>query len=385
MSTVTPASATTPFASRTEAAVEQKSQAIWWWAAGGAFCWALQLWIFWQWYASGDMKRVPAGVTPVPAWMDLVQSANTIFWSAAIVVTLYLFVLKPLAKTGRMSIDGIFLLGFWAIWWQDALPNYNNLPFNYNSAMFNLGSWSCHIPGWRSPGGCLLAEPLAWDLAFYIVLSALAVIFGCRWMQSLKSKNPRISTQKLFFYYFALIAVGDFVVEMLWVAMGLYHYGGMPDSVSILAATRFKFPLFEPVLIGACFAGFASFYYFRNDKGETLAERGLDQINTRPAAKQWLRFLAFSGAINAAFMVLFSIPHILINLQADAWPKAIQELSWYTHGLCGEGTLNACGGKNIATPRREPAINIGPDGELTLPPGTVAPRVVPLKTTADGI
>lgn len=367
---------------RAEPIAMQKSQAIWWWSAAGIFCWSLQIYIFWQWYASGDMKRVPPGPTPVPAWMDLVQTANTWFWGVAIVVTLFLFVFKPLFKTGRMSVDGIFLLGFWAIWWQDALPNYYNLPFNYSSTMFNLGSWSCHIPGWQSPGGCLLAEPLAWDLAFYIVLSALAVIFGCRWMQYLKSKDPSITTQRLFLNYFVAIAIGDFVVEMIWVAMGLYHYGGMPNHLSILNNTRFKFPIFEPLLIGACFCGFAAFYYFRNDRGETLAERGLDQVNVGNSGKQWLRFFAFSGAINAAFFVLFSVPHILINLNGDAWPKEIQELSWYTHGLCGAGTSNACQGKNIATPRRE-AINIGPDGTITIPPNADVPKVVPFKTTLD--
>ena len=369
---------------RSEVGAGQKNYPIWWWSATGMFCWGLQLWIFWQWYASGDMKRVPAGPTPVPVWMDMTQTANTIFWSIAILVTLYIFAIKPLLKDGKMSLDGLFLLGFWSIWWQDALPNYYSLPFNYNSAMFNLGSWSCHIPGWQSPGGCLLAEPLAWDLAFYIVLTALAVIFGCRWMRHLKSNNPELSSERLFFYYFVAIAVGDFIVEMSWVAMGLYHYGGMPNHLSILVDTRFKFPVFEPIFIGACFVGFAAFYYFRDDKGETWAERGLHKVVISPGGKQWMRFFAFSGAINACFMVLFSIPHILVNLQQDDWPPAIQELSWYTHGLCGEGTANSCGGKNVATPRRE-AINVGPDGTISMPSKAVPPKVVPFKTTAEGI
>ncbi|MDB5970052.1 MAG: hypothetical protein JWQ90_2502 [Hydrocarboniphaga sp.] len=367
---------------RAEPIAGQKSQAILWWAGAGVFCWLLQLYIFGSWWYYGDMKRVPPGPTPVPQWMDLAQTANTWFWGAAIVVTLYWWVFKPLFKTGKMSVDGIFLLGFWAIWWQDALPNYNNLPFNYNSAMFNLGSWSCHIPGWQSPGGCLLAEPLAWDLAFYIVLSALAVIFGTRWMQSMKSRNPNMSTPKLFFNYFVAIAIGDFIVEMIWVAMGLYHYGGMPNHLSILNDTRFKFPIFEPILIGACFVGFAAFYYFRNDKGETLAERGLDQVNVSSSGKQWLRFFAFSGAINAAFFTLFSVPHILINLNGDAWPKEIQELSWYTHGLCGADTSFVCQGKNVALPRRD-AINIGPNGEITMPENAQVPQLVPFKLTVD--
>lgn len=374
--------ATNAPAARIEAVGQSKMKPVVLWAGVGLFAWALEIWIFWQWYANGDMKRVPAGPTPVPAWMDMVQTANTIFWAMAIVATMVFFVIRPWIKNGKATFDGLLILSFLAIWWQDALPNYNNLPFNYNSAMFNLGSWSCHIPGWQSPGGCLLAEPLAWDLSFYIVLTALAIIFGSRWMQYLKTRNPQISTAKLFLNYFIAIAVGDFVTEMAWVAMGLYHYGGMPDHLSILVDTRFKFPVFEPILIGLCFCGFVSFHYFRNDKGETLAERGLDQITISMAGKQWMRFFALSGAMNVAFFFLFSVPHILINLQADAWPKAIQELSWYTHGLCGEGTPNACGGKNIATPRRE-AINIGPDGAMTMPPNAIVPKLVPFKTTTD--
>ena len=76
---------------------------------------------------------------------------------------------------------------------------------------------------------------------------------------------------------------------------------------------------------------------------------------------------------------MFSAPHIIINLQADAWPKAIQEVSHFTHGMCGDGTPYACGGENIAQPRRE-AAGISPDGTLFVPEGVEMPTVIPHRT-----
>lgn len=373
-------SQTKEFASLSESSLDKPNTAIWWWSAIGLFAVSLQTWIFYQWWASGDMKHVPPGPTPIPQWMDILHLINSAVWAVAIVATFVIFIAKPYIKTGKLTFDAIFIMAFTSIWWQDALPNYNNLPFAYGITRFNLGSWSCHIPGWNSPGGCLLAEPLIWDFSFYFVLSALTTIFGAKLIHNIKAKKPHMRTSVAFMIFMAAVMVGDLIVELIWVWAGLYHYGGMPDHLSIFVDTRMKFPLFEPVLIGFLFGVWGSIYYFRNDKGETLVERGLDQVKAGAKTKQFMRFFALSGAINVSFFVMFSVPHILINLQSDAWPKAIQEVSHFTHGMCGAGTPYACGGEQIAQPR-EGAIGIGPDGTLTIPEGTKLPELIPLRTT----
>lgn len=367
-------------AARNEAALKQKDTTIWWWAAAGTFFTALEAWIFWQWYASGDMKRVDPGVTPIPGWMDAAQFANTVIWGIGILWVLWFIVLKPRIKTGQLSFDGLFVLAFLTMVWQDSLINYNSLAFTYSSSLFNLGSWSCHIPGWQSPGGCLLSNPIVWDLSFYIVLMSGGVMIGSRFMQSMKAKNPSMKTGQLFAIFFMGCAIGDLLIELLWVSIGMYHYGGTANNMSLFADTRFKLPLPEGIMVGMVMSSMTALYHFRNDKGETWVERGLSQVRVSTAGKQWLRFFALGGALNVFFFCFYIMWCMLFMTQGDAWPKAIQEISWYTNGICGEGTPYTCGGKNIAIPRRD-AMNIGPNGEVTMPPGTVPPKLIPHKTS----
>lgn len=363
----------------------EKSSAIWAWATVGVLFLILDAWVFGNWArdlitGTGPAHRIYPGVTPVPQWMDNVQLGNSILSGGIIIWIFYAFVFKPLAKTGKMTFDAIFILAFIPMMWQDILPNYMNLVNGYNTNQFNLGSWSCYIPGWQSPGGCNLAEPPIWDFSFYI-LSGVAVIWSSMWLQSRKSTTNR-SIGSLFLQYCIAVAFIDITVELIWVTIGVYHFAGAPKAISLFADTRWRFPLSEPLFILVTYGTWTALYYFRNDKGETLAERGLDQVNVSQGGKQWLRFLALSGAIDLIFLVAYSIPCILVYTQADEWPASVQDKSYMTAGICGEGTAYACNGKNLPIPRRD-AISIGPNGELIVPPGVALPKMVQLKRTAD--
>lgn len=365
---------------RTEERGEAQSRAIYYWAAIGIFFVGLQLYVFWQWYASGDMHRIYPGVTPVPAWMSIGYRINEIFWAITIPLTLYYLVIRPWRQNGRPSFDGLLALAFIFVWWQDALFSYVTMGYSYNTVSFNLGGWSCHIPGWISPGGCQIAQPLAWDFSFYFVLSVLGVIVASNVMRKIKARRPQIRTETLFLGLLVVFAIFDFIYEFFFVWAGLYQYGGVSDVWALFPDKTYKFPMYEPFMVGFLFCFLTSIRYFRNDKGETLAERGLDQVRMGAGAKSWLRFFALAGIVNVMFFLGFSLPVQFFQIHVGTWPKAIQERSYWTSGICGEGTGYACGGSNVAIPQRGKSIHVGPDGELVIPPGTEIPKSVPLKT-----
>lgn len=368
-------------AKRVEESVAKNSLAIWYWGATGIAFAALQCWIFWQWYASGDMRPVVnPGPSVAPDWMRTMLSLNDIFWGGAILAMLFFVVIRPKLRTGRLSLEGLFCLAFIFAWWQDPLFNYLVVGSTYNSAAFNLGSWACHIPAWSSPGGCRIAEPLTWNFALYFVVLPLAAILGSSYLRKAKLRNPGIRLDVHVFKLFAALIVLDAAIELSWIAMGLYHYGGANNIVSIFDETRLKFPVFKPLLLALTLLLLSLALYFQNEEGETVVDRGVGKVQSGTGIKTWMRFFAYSGCINTTLLCVLSYPLTIFQLSTDPWPAEIQKRSYFTNGICGEGTTYICGGRDGGRPRADPnAIRLGPNGEVVVPPGAKLPKYHPNK------
>lgn len=368
-----------------EESVAKNSLAVWYWGVTGIVFAALQCWIFWQWYASGDMKPVNPGISVPPDWMSIALNLNDIFWGGAIVVALFLIVIRPKLRTGRISLEGLFCLAFVFSWWQDPLFNYLVVGSTYNSTAFNLGSWACHIPAWSSPAGCLTAEPLTWNFALYFIVFPLAAILGCDYLRKSKLRNPGVRLDVYIFKLFGALLILDVVIELTWIGMGLYHYGGANNVVSIFDETRFKFPLFRPILLAFTLVVLSMLLYFQNDAGETVADKGVSKVQAGSGAKTWMRFFAYVGCINVTWLCALTYPMTVFQLSTDAWPAEIQKRSYFTNGICGDGTTYICGGRDGGRPRADPnAIRLGPNGEVIVPPGAKLPKPHPNKVSLSG-
>jgi len=363
-------------AASSSSAVAKGSLAIWYWAAAGVFFIGLEAWIFWQWYASGDMRFVNPGKTEIETWMYLMIVMNDIFWYLCILTVAWVFVIGPKLRTGKFSFDGLFVLSFATLWWQDPIFGFGSQGWSYSTTSINLGSWACHIPGWQSPGGCNVSEPLSWDFSFYFVLSAMAAIVGSMVMRKIKARFPALRDQWLWLGFGFIITIFDFILEFSWVSMGMYHYAGINEYLSIFDDTRFKFPLFEGPLIGWLVSLWTAILYYRNDKGETLAERGLSQVQATGGKRTLIRFLALSGCVNAMFIIGYSMTSLFFQYHAGPWPEETQDRSYFTNGICGDGTTIVCGTTNMPVPAAG-YVHIGPNLEVVVPSGRSLPKVVP--------
>lgn len=365
-----------PSPSVTAAGSAKASLAIWYWAAAGLFFCCLEAYIFWQWYASGDMRYIHPGETQIETWMYLMIVINDIFWYLAILAVAWFFVIRPKLRTGRFSFDGLFVLAFATLWWQDPIFGLGSQGWSYSTTSLNLGSWACHIPLWQSPGGCNVSEPLSWDFSFYFVLSALAAMIGAATMKKIKSRFPTMRDQWLWIGFFIVIMLADYTLEFSWVSMGLYHYAGINEYLSVFDDSRFKFPLFEGPLIGWLLSLWTAILYYRNDKGETLAERGLSEVRFAGGKRTLLRFLALSGMTNMMFILGYSMTSLFFQYHAGPWPEETQERSYFTNGLCAGDTTIVCGTPNMPVPA-EGYIHIGPNLEVVVPEGRTLPKVIP--------
>src|SRR3546814_7787096 len=60
--------------------------------------------------------------------------------------------------------------------------------------------------------------------------------------------------------------------------------------------------------------------FYRDDKGESLAERGVSTMRLPEAAKTGLRFLALVGFCNISYFIVYFLPYNWMAMQADTFP-----------------------------------------------------------------
>ncbi|MEX2195953.1 MAG: spirocyclase AveC family protein [Thermoleophilaceae bacterium] len=335
-----------------------------WWAAVGASFLALIVYLVVAWIASGDAKRTPTGADPVPRWMHMVGIVAQIAAPAIAVGVLYWFVIRPLRRKGRISFDGLLALATATVYWQDPLAMYTQPYAAYNADLVNLGSWAMHIPGWQAPNMDRFAEPLLFAPPVFLCIFLIGSIQANVLMRRVKGRWPSTGNVGLIALCFGFMALSVLIYEGLFVRLGLYHYGGVPGP-KLFGGSHYQYPMVEVPLMAAPWTAFACLRYFRDEKGHSVVERGIDRLRTGAKRKTGLRFLAVTGICNVIFLIGYNIPAQWIGTHAN-WIDDVVERSYFTNGICGPGTAYACPGPGVPIARPDSA-HLDPDRRLVSP------------------
>lgn len=332
-----------------------------WAAIGGGFL-ALQLYIYTAWIASGP-TRTPNGPSPIPGWMKITTPTLQIIGCLSAAVFVYYFLVKPWRRAGHITLDGLLTLGYMTLFWQDPLQNYMNTHFTYNTYFFNYGSWVNFIPGWISPRNELIPEPLLFGLPLYASVLLGGVVLANLIMRKAKERRPDLGVFGLVMVCLAFMVMLDVVMEPLLMVVGAWEYPSAIPWMTVFHGKYYQFPVYEAVLWGGVWTALACLRYFKNDRGQTIVERGVERVPCSTRSKTFLRFLAISGALNAIVLIGYAPPMWIMSMHAGEWPQDIQKRSYFTDGICGPGTDYACPGKTIPVPRPH-SSHVSPDGEL---------------------
>jgi hypothetical protein len=270
------------------------------------------------------------------------------------------------------------LIAIYLTYWQDPVGNYAGSYFTYNSVLWNWGSWGPHVPGWIAANSSKAAET-----PFYIVPWLAYGMFGgivlaCFVMRKAKERWPQIGTLRIVLVAFITLATVDFVAENLYLHLGLYSFTGVIRSLTIFYGKYYQFPLYESLIWGAAWTGMASVRYFKNDKGQTAVERGIDDVQVGSKGKRLLSLFAICGIMNVAYLVM-NFAFMYTVQHASPWGKDIASRSYFTNGYCGPLTHVACPGNVVPLPKRGAAA-VGQDGQLYVPPGKHLPVPVTVRT-----
>lgn len=368
-------------ASAAESVEPKRIPAVKLWAGAGALTLAFMVYVIVNWVAGPYLKRVPVGPTPVPGWMKAELIALQIILPIVALACIYWFAVRPWLRERRVGVDGVFAIAFLTLSFQDPLSIWAQPWFTYNSYPINFGSWVAGVPGMTAfhAAGKMVPEPLLIIPAVYVIALLIANAYGCGVMRRVRARWPRMSSPALIGVLFVSMVVFDFIFEgVLFLPLGIWEYPGGHWPL-LFTHTYHSYPLQENLTFAATFTVTASLRYFRDDKGQTLVERGIDKVKAPAGRKVALRVLAMIAFVNLAQLCLYTIPNTIMSIDSHAWPKDLQRRSYLTDYVCGATTDRLCPGATTPIVRNGGPW-VGADGKLVIPPGVKLQSIVPFKT-----
>jgi hypothetical protein len=344
------------------------------WALVGALIWSFQIYILLKWVTGPFFHQVQPGRTPVPSAMKIAIVTYLVIQWALFFTLGYRWVVRPLLRERTLGIDGLLYLAWAGFFWMwDPMGNYLSPTFTYNAWIPNMGSWVNGIPGWNTPAhpGAQAPEPWLFTAGAYPVFFVLMPILGCWLMRRVRARYPRMGTAGLLVVVYLSVAVLETILEgLLWMRMGLYTYAGTPDKLWNLFPSHFyKYPIYESFSWGAVLTAVTFVRWSVNDKGESIAERGLSEVRATGTAKNGLRVLAMVGCMYSMIVVVYWLPYWAIwDAHDSTFPRDVQRRSYLIDGICGPGTQRACPGPNIPLFRAH-SLTVTPQGTVANPDG----------------
>jgi hypothetical protein len=285
---------------------------------GGATVWAaiavvwlvIALQALVRWVFSPDFGPAPLiGPDRMPTW-NLVGLRIFEGLSVALLLSLIWFcVIVPVRRTGRLSLDGKFVIGGMAAFVADAFLNSYNYLFAWNAHNVNAGVWTAFLPFHNPAASSRYAESLLWGPPMYVYFCAGVAIVGCSAYFAMRSRWPRLSNVSLLTIVFVGEFVFDFVVENLAIRLTHgYAYAQTYGPLTLWAGSQFQFPLYESFLVAALglFYTWMRLQAVQSADGLSPVERGFDRW--RQVLQSPVRTLAVIGFCSAATILIYHLP-----------------------------------------------------------------------------
>lgn len=320
------------------------------WIAVGALIFLLEAYSLTNWALSDRFVATNPGTDIIPPG-DLLRLRIMEACSAAgFVLLIGLVLVRPWLRDGRPSFDGLLIVSWLLVLWQDPMVNYISTQYLINSHLINFGSWTLgSTPGWISPRGNQLPEPAVLYPAVYMLFGLVPSVVLCAAWRRYREWRPQASFIGYALIGFAIGIMLDLLAEGLMIRGGVFAYPNAVRSLSLWPGELHQFPLYEAcfvsILMNAC--GYLRFTI--NDRGETVAERGIEQMRLK-RTRTLARFLAIYGFVQLGMIVLYDIPLQWFSLHTDSFVEGYP--SYMVNGLCASGADGAtCPGKGVPMPR----------------------------------
>lgn len=327
-------------------------------AIAGALILILYAVVLARWVMSPAFTPSPVGDDPISWELLYTIRVTEIFCAGLSAWFFWALLIRPWLRERTIPWDGLLMLALLTMWVQDPMCNYFNFTFSYNAYFTNMGSWSSFLPGWQSPRGSNLPEPIFLMGGIYLWWTTINVLAFAWSLKKLRIWLPKLSTLAHIPIAFASIVILDALLEIPATRIGLFAYPGAPASVTLWAGKYYQFPIYENIFMNFNYLSIGLLRYYRDDKGHSLAERGISSLKIPTRSKTFIRFLALVGYCNMSFFIVYYLPFNWMAMQADTFPPYP---SYMRYEICGKGTPYACPSREVPVPSRQTVAPVGPD------------------------
>ncbi|MHB8694715.1 MAG: spirocyclase AveC family protein [Solirubrobacteraceae bacterium] len=362
--TVTPARPAPGEGRQSSAAVDRpaRTRPVLIWAAIGGLLVAFEVFVLARWLLGANFTATKPGPDGISGATHALYVAIQIAVPLAMLVVLYVFVISPWRRDGRIGTDGMLAISAGCLFFWDMNMNYTSVSLLYNSRLLNMGAWANGaFPGWTSPNGNLLPEPLLVCLPGYACMCFTQVVLMLAILRRIKRRWPGLGTLGTLATIVVGLTIIDTIIETILLRIGVYAYPGGIRAITLYAGHTYQLPMSEPFFFaGLGLGSVAALSHFRDDNGRTLVERGLERVGVAGKQRQAVKFLAIFAAVHLAFIVFYFVPNQWLATHAGPFPKGYK--SYMINGMC-----DYPGGRAVSQTR-------GVSGVPCAGPGVAIPR-----------
>jgi hypothetical protein len=290
----------------------------------GALVAGYALWTWGAWLASGP-TQVTASRDPESASWWVARGYEVIM--LIVVVALTVRIIHQCRQQRRLVFDAVMVIaGFFTLFW-DPMVNWMQPNFMYSSQWVNLSTWVAQAPGVVNPTAGLMPQPVFIMFIYPFGLLGFAIILN-HGMRVVRRRFPPVSNLALLAFTYAYGLFLGFCLEAPTFLFNLWGLPGAPATFSLFANGQ-HYAWAEYLTTGIVFTTFAAVRYFRDDRGQAITERGLDNVS--PAARTTVSIFATIAMFAMSMWVLLLV-QIPAGLHASPYPADYP--AHLINGLC---------------------------------------------------
>jgi Spirocyclase AveC-like len=234
-----------------------------------------------------------------------------------IVMLLFIWycVVKPLRQTGRLGLDGKFVIGGIICFVADAFLNVQEYLFAWNSANVNRGVWVRFLPFHNPDAPSRYAESLIWGPPMYIYFCAGVAIVACYHAAKVRRRWPQMSKFRLFVFIFIFEFLFDFIVENVVIrTTHAYAFAKTYEPLTLWAGKVYQFPIYESILVAfvGCVFTWARMEAEERPLGQSPIEFGAERW--RPSLQPYVRNFAVLGFCMVTLVFVYHLPFNWLGL-----------------------------------------------------------------------
>lgn len=309
------------------------------WAPIGAVCVLFAAYVYIAWFVSGDAAPADPGSDAVPTVTRVAALAFQII-TPVLALSVITYVVRKSLRERRLCGEAMVVIGSAIAWWHDPLINWFQPALFYNATLLNFGAWVENIPGWLSPDGRLMSEPVLMIGLSYVWMPLTLGSAG-RWaMGRARTRWPGLGPVRTFCCgWFAVYCI-EFPLEIVAVHTGLVAYPATPPALTLWAGEIHQMPIYGPMLWSLVLTSSGGLLFFRDAAGRTPVERGIETLTWAGARlKPVISVLAITGFLHVVAIGAYDVPVNVAGFYAG--PTKVYPTYLRTK-LCGPGTPRDC-------------------------------------------